>query len=129
SRQLSRKTSGARNVEAVERWSRNLALRQVMSTNRRRCLESPVSIDKLEKNMKQLFFVAAASAALVLAAFGFQAQNRPQQAPPNADPYANNAAPGTTQFPLAAPAGKASGASDHPLPGRVTQCRGDQKAG
>src|SRR5206468_11749662 len=97
-------------VEAVERWSRNLALRQVMSTNRRRCLESPVSIDKLGKNMKQLFFVAAAGAALVLAAFGFQAQNRPQQDAPNADPYANNAAPGTTQFPLAAPAGKDSNA-------------------
>src|SRR5262245_20426389 len=93
--------------------------------------------------MKQLFFVAAASAALVLAAFGFQAQNqnrsqqaaprpqqaapRPQQAAPNADPYANNAAPGTTQFPLAAPAGKDSGAIDHPLPGGVNQGRIDEK--
>src|SRR5215813_1416228 len=79
--------------------------------------------------MKQLFFVAAASAALVLAAFGFQAQNqnRPQQAAPNADPYANNPAPGTTQFPLAAPAGKDSGAIDHPLPGGVNQGRIDEK--
>src|SRR5437016_6950949 len=77
--------------------------------------------------MKQLFFVAAASAALVLAAFGFQAQNRPQQAAPNADPYANNAAPGTTQFPLAAPAGKDSGAIDHPLSGGVNQGRIDEK--
>jgi len=84
--------------------------------------------------MKQLFFVAAASAALALAAFGFQAQNRPQQAAPrpqqaapNADPYANNPAPGTTQFPLAAPAGKDSGAIDHPLPGGVNQGRIDEK--
>src|SRR5437870_1158029 len=77
--------------------------------------------------MKQLFFVAAASAALVLAAFGFQPQNRPQQAAPNADPYANNAAPGTTQFPLAAPAGKDSGAIDRPLPGGVNSGRIDEK--
>src|SRR2546427_2524161 len=77
--------------------------------------------------MKQFFFVAAASAALVLAAFGFQAQNRPQQATPNADPYANNAAPGTTQFPLAAPAGKDSGAIDRPLPSGVNQGRIDEK--
>jgi 2-keto-3-deoxy-L-rhamnonate aldolase RhmA len=39
---------------------------------------------------------------------------RPQtpsgQPAPTADPYANNAAPGTTTFPLAAPAGKDSGA-------------------
>src|ERR1051326_7136112 len=77
--------------------------------------------------MKQLFFVAV-GAALVLAAFGFQAQNRPQQAAPNADPYANNAAPGTTQFPLAAPAGKDSGAMDRPLPGGVNSGRIDEKS-
>src|SRR6266480_5386954 len=71
--------------------------------------------------MKQLFFVAAASAALVLAAFGFQAQNRPQQAAPAADPYANNAAPGTTQFPLAAPAGKDSNARTTAPAGAVNQ--------
>ena len=70
-----------------------------------------MSIDKLEKNMKQLFFVAAASAALVLAAFGFQAQNRPQQDAPNADPYANNAAP----------AGKDSNAFNVAPPGAVNQ--------
>ena len=34
----------------------------------------------------------------------------PQPPAPSADPYANNAAPGATQFPLAAPAGKDSGA-------------------
>src|SRR5215510_16522260 len=44
-------------------------------------------------------------------------QNRPQQAAPNADPYANNAAAGATRFPLAAPAGKDSGAKTKALPG------------
>jgi len=56
---------------------------------------------------------------LAVVAFGFQAQNQPAQpgqrgqrgqAAPNADPYANNAAPGATAFPLAAPAGKDSNA-------------------
>ena len=56
--------------------------------------------------MKRLFFLAIAGAAFGIAAFGFQAQNRAQQPPPNADPYANNAAPGATQFPLAAPRGQ-----------------------
>jgi 2-keto-3-deoxy-L-rhamnonate aldolase RhmA len=40
-----------------------------------------------------------------------------QQPAPSADPYANNARPGTTQFPLAAPAGKDSGAFNNALPG------------
>src|SRR5262249_17221983 len=49
-------------------------------------------------------------------------QNRPPQQPaPNADPYANNAAPGTTQFPLAAPAGKDSNARNVPPQGAVNQ--------
>lgn len=42
-----------------------------------------------------------------------------QQPAPNADPYANNAAPGKTQFPLAAPAGKNSGAWNTPPAGSV----------
>ena len=69
--------------------------------------------------MKQLLFVFALCALLAVVAFGFQAQNQPAQpgqrgqrgqAAPNADPYANNAAPGATAFPLAAPAGKDSNA-------------------
>src|SRR5688572_22387366 len=47
-----------------------------------------------------------------------------QPAPPattTADPYANNAAAGTTQFPLAAPAGKDSGAKNTAPPGSVNQ--------
>src|SRR2546425_1362324 len=78
--------------------------------------------------MKRLFFFAIASAALALAAFGFQAQNRPQQTAPNADPYANNAAPGATQFPVAAPAGKDSNARNVPSPGAVNQGPFDMSA-
>jgi 2-keto-3-deoxy-L-rhamnonate aldolase RhmA len=40
---------------------------------------------------------------------------------PTADPYANNAKAGTLQFPLAAPAGKDSGAMKTVLPGGVNQ--------
>jgi 2-keto-3-deoxy-L-rhamnonate aldolase RhmA len=56
-------------------------------------------------------------------AVGFQAQNRGQQPAPaaNADPYINNAAPGTTQFPLAAPAGKDSKALETAPAGAVNQ--------
>src|SRR4051794_31282826 len=67
------------------------------------------------------FFFATATAAFVLAALGLQAQNRPQQPQPNADPYANNAAPGTSQFPLAAPTGKDSNARTTAPPGAVNQ--------
>src|SRR5215831_15814499 len=77
--------------------------------------------------MRQALFLVAVSVLLAMLAFGFQAQNRPQQATPTADPYANNPAPGTTQFPLASPAGKDSGAIDHPLPGGVNQGRIDEK--
>src|SRR5580765_2410494 len=45
----------------------------------------------------------------------------PQTPAPSADPYANNAAPETTQFPLAAPAGKDSGAKLTAPAGAVNQ--------
>lgn len=55
--------------------------------------------------------------ALLLATLTLDAQSpapqtpaRPQTQAPSADPYANNAAPGSNEFPLAAPAGKDSGA-------------------
>jgi 2-keto-3-deoxy-L-rhamnonate aldolase RhmA len=51
-----------------------------------------------------------------------QAQNPPAPTPrPSADPYANNAQPGQTQFPLAAPAGKDSGAKNSAPAGAVNQ--------
>src|SRR5947199_181669 len=61
--------------------------------------------------MRSLIVAAGASAAVVFAIAAGQTQAPQPPAPTtSADPYANNAAPGTTQFPLAAPAGKDSGA-------------------
>src|SRR5262245_54756349 len=63
--------------------------------------------------MKQVLSNAVVCVVLVFAAFAFEDQNppaRPQQPTSTADPYANNAAPGATAFPLAAPAGKDSNA-------------------
>src|SRR4051794_15442167 len=58
-----------------------------------------------------------------IVAFAGQTQSPPQspQPPATADPYANNAAPGTQQFPLAAPAGKDSNARMVAPPGAVNQ--------
>src|SRR5947208_3215371 len=75
--------------------------------------------------MRRMFFLAIAAAIFAAAAFGFQNRGtqggRGQQPTPNADPYANNATPGTTQFPLAAPAGKDSNAFNVAPPGAVNQ--------
>ena len=78
--------------------------------------------------MRKLLLSAAACAALALGAFAAQeAKPSPQTAPPpkadapKADPYANNAAPGTLQFPLAAPAGRDSHALTTPPTGAVNQ--------
>src|SRR5579871_1078385 len=50
-----------------------------------------------------------------------------KQAAPSADPYANNPDAGTLKFPLAAPAGKDSGAITKALPGGVNQGVIDEK--
>ena len=77
--------------------------------------------------MKKLLFSAAACVALAIAGFAAQVAGRAQTAPPpkadtpKADPYASNAAPGTLQFPLAAPAGKDSHALTIAPPGAVNQ--------
>src|SRR5262245_59140432 len=95
--------------------------------------------------MKRLIFVAIALVVFGAAVLGFQVQqqgaqaqrgqrgqrgqNAPQptaagqpgQPAPNADPYANNAAPGATTFPLAAPAGKDSNAKSTAPAGAVNQ--------
>src|SRR5436190_19856564 len=68
--------------------------------------------------MKKMLVAFSACAVLGIAAFAAQSANPPAQTPaapnaqgaPRADPYANNAAPGTLTFPLAAPAGKDSNA-------------------
>jgi 2-keto-3-deoxy-L-rhamnonate aldolase RhmA len=61
---------------------------------------------------------AAVCASLGIATFKAQTQTQP---PSSADPYANNAAAGATQFPLAAPAGKDSNALMVAPPGAVNQ--------
>src|SRR5204863_12977 len=80
-----------------------------------------------EDDVRHLLFAAAVFGVLAIAAFGAQTQNAPAQTPqpprpaPSADPYAGNAAPGTTQFPLAAPAGKDSGAKATAPAGALNQ--------
>ena len=66
-------------------------------------------------SIAKVLVVAAAGMGLgAVAAWG-------QAAPASADPYANNPAAGTMQFPLAAPAGKDSGAIDKAPAGAVNQ--------
>jgi 2-keto-3-deoxy-L-rhamnonate aldolase RhmA len=72
--------------------------------------------------VRQTILSAAVGAAIAIATLVAQTQNQ-QTAPPkpSADPYANNAKPGESQFPLAAPAGKDSNAKTTPPPGAVNQ--------
>jgi hypothetical protein len=80
---------------------------------------------KREDDVRHLLFGAAVFGVLAIAASGTQTQNAPVQTPQqprlSADPYAGNAAPGTTQFPLAAPAGKDSGARMRAPAGAMNQ--------
>jgi 2-keto-3-deoxy-L-rhamnonate aldolase RhmA len=72
--------------------------------------------------MRHLLYSVVILVALGVGTFLAQTQPPPQQPPPtSADPYANNARPGTTQFPLAAPAGKDSNARATALAGAVNQ--------
>src|ERR1700758_4716291 len=69
--------------------------------------------------MKRFLFAVTLFAALGLVARQARGQAAPAQPKPNVDPYANNADPGKLSFPLAAPAGKDSGAMKTALPGAV----------
>src|SRR5258705_8106081 len=71
--------------------------------------------------MKRLLFSALGCATLAIATFAAQTPQTSGQPAPSADPYANNARPGTTQFPLAAPAGQDSHARDVAPPGAINQ--------
>ena len=71
--------------------------------------------------MTRLLTAISFCGMLVLSALALEAQGpapqapappRPQTPAPSADPYANNAAPGASEFPLAAPAGTDSRARD-----------------
>ena len=69
--------------------------------------------------MNRLLLNVVLSASLGMVTFSAWGQAPPpSQAPkPTADPYANNADAGKLRFPLAAPAGKDSGAMKTELPG------------
>src|SRR5436305_5100962 len=72
--------------------------------------------------MKRHLFAVALPASLAIVLFSARGQNPAGQTPPpSADPYANNPDAGKLQFPLAAPAGKDSGAITKALPGGVNQ--------
>ena len=74
--------------------------------------------------MRQRFFAVLICAALGIVVFGAQTQTpptQPPQTPTSADPYAGNAAAGTTAFPLAAPAGKDSNARNVAPPGAMNR--------
>ncbi len=68
--------------------------------------------------MKRMLFAVALCAALGMVTFYAQAPAAGQK-PASADPYANNPDAGKQKFPLAAPAGKDSGAKEKPLAGAV----------
>ena len=70
--------------------------------------------------MRNVLVAAALCAVVGIVVFAGQTP-APQTPAPSADPYANNAAPGTTQFPLAAPAGKDSNARTTAPAGAVNQ--------
>jgi 2-keto-3-deoxy-L-rhamnonate aldolase RhmA len=65
-----------------------------------------------------MLFAVALCTALGMVSFYAQAPAGGQK-PATADPYANNPDAGKSKFPLAAPAGKDSGAKEKPLPGAV----------
>src|SRR6185295_112561 len=81
--------------------------------------------------MRRVLYATMIAAALGMAVFAAQTQAPARGTPPagtktaepaaKADPYVNNAAPGTTTFPLAAPAGKDSNALKTAPPGAVNQ--------
>ena len=76
--------------------------------------------------MKRMLFalVVCAAFGLGVAGPGAQAPQPPRPAPtpaPTADPYATNPNPGATNFPLAAPAGKDSGAKQAAPAGATNQ--------
>ncbi|HEY2152401.1 MAG TPA: aldolase/citrate lyase family protein [Vicinamibacterales bacterium] len=73
--------------------------------------------------MKHLALAIVVCVLVAIATFSAQTPAAPGQQPPapNADPYANNAQPGATSFPLAAPAGKDSGARQTAPAGAVNQ--------
>src|SRR4029079_18386217 len=77
------------------------------------------SLSDTISHMKRTYILAILSIAVGLITFESLGQPPPAAQPPKpgADPYANNADAGKLRFPLAAPAGKDSGAIKTALPG------------
>src|SRR2546428_2308308 len=71
--------------------------------------------------MSLFFFLGVVGAVWATPTLASQQKTPPPTPPQTADPYANNAAPGATQFPLAAPAGKDSNARTIAPAGAVNQ--------
>ena len=71
--------------------------------------------------MRYLVPATAVCAVFMTVALATRAQNTQTPPQPTADPYATNAAAGTTQFPLAAPAGRDSNARNVAPAGAVNQ--------
>jgi 2-keto-3-deoxy-L-rhamnonate aldolase RhmA len=83
--------------------------------------------------MNRRFILSALSVTFGCGMLRLQAQQTGGQTPggqppPTADPYANNAAAGMLKFPLAAPAGKDSGAITKAFPDGVNQGAVDEKS-
>src|SRR3954447_9738875 len=82
-------------------------------------LDRGYSSNEKENRMNRSLLTVVLSLALgmvTISAWG-QAPQPAQTPRPTADPYANNADAGKLRFPLAAPAGKDSGAMKTELPG------------
>src|SRR6266699_1312158 len=89
-----------------------------------RAKPTPVSYPLVKGGpMNRLLFTVILSATVGIVALQAQGQNPPPTQPPkaNADPYANNPDAGVLKFPLAAPAGKDSGAMRIAPPGAVNK--------
>src|SRR5580765_8602001 len=71
--------------------------------------------------MKSPLLALTVCGALVAAVVSVRSQAPQRPATPSADPYVNNAQPGQTEFPLAAPAGADSGARTKAPAGAVNQ--------
>ena len=71
--------------------------------------------------MKHGFVALAISAAALALTLNAQAPQPPPKPAPAADPYANNPNAGSSKFPLAAPAGRDSGAKQNAPPDAVNK--------
>src|SRR5689334_8288524 len=87
-----------------------------------RCIDNKDYKRSKESEMVRRFLLVALAAVLGVVQFQAMGQTPAGQTPPaSADPYANNPDAGKLQFPLAAPAGKDTGAITKALPGGVNQ--------